>query len=269
MPSRLPAGLLVLVLIYSPHLMGAASGVTQTIGEAFDMQSNELLYRETHCLKSNNTARQVTYQTEEGQVIARKLIDYKSGMTTPSFVQQNLVTNETIKVELSGEEVTMSVLDTNQVPRNITRKRVSEKIPMVIDAGFDYFVQENWNQLVAGKTQIFQFPLASRAKLVELRLNPTTCSYDSETDQCFKLDVNSWLLRILVAPIELGYDTDLKRLKRYRGLSNIEDKKGKGMVVDIRYRYQDLPGTSCQMGEQFMGRPEFVLTKTNFSEKQL
>jgi hypothetical protein len=61
--------------------------------------------------------------------------------------------------------------------------------------------------------------------------------------------MNNWLLRMLVAPIELGYDAKLKRLTRYRWLSNIGDGKGEGLVVDIRYNYQDVPAMACGVND--------------------
>jgi hypothetical protein len=61
--------------------------------------------------------------------------------------------------------------------------------------------------------------------------------------------MNNWLLRMLVAPIELGYDARLKRLTRYRGLSNIGDGQGNGLVVDIRYNYQDVPAMACGVND--------------------
>ena len=36
--------------------------VTQTIGEAFDLKSDELLYSETHCLSRDALAREVFYR---------------------------------------------------------------------------------------------------------------------------------------------------------------------------------------------------------------
>ena len=54
---------------------------------------------------------------------------------------------------------------------------------------------------------------------------------------------------MLVTPIELGYDAKLKRLTRYRGLSNIGDGKGEGLVVDIRYNYQDVPAKACSVND--------------------
>ena len=44
---------------------------------------------------------------------------------------------------------------------------------------------------------------------------------------------------MLASPIELGYDSTLMRLSRYRGLSNINDDNGDGLVVDIKYQYQE------------------------------
>ena len=46
---------------------------------------------------------------------------------------------------------------------------------------------------------------------------------------------------MVVKPIELGYDPELRRLTRFRGLSNIGDENGNGLVVDIKYDYQDIP----------------------------
>ena len=135
-------------------------------------------------------------------------------------------------------------------------KRESNKIlsvadtagkPTVIDAGFDGFIRDNWKNLVSGGTQEFQFPLASRSSLVSLQVKSSVCSYETETDQCFTLEPSNWFFRMLASPIELGYDASLARLTRYRGLSNINDENGRGLVVDIRYRYQATAGTACSI----------------------
>jgi hypothetical protein len=44
---------------------------------------------------------------------------------------------------------------------------------------------------------------------------------------------------MLASPIELGYDSTLMRLNRYRGLSNINDDNGDSLVVDIKYQYKE------------------------------
>jgi hypothetical protein len=165
-------------------------------------------------------------------------------------VQRNFYSQESIEVELKQDELTMTVKDTNTTePGKVISTRPSPNLPVVIDAGFDTFVTTNWDSLLAGNNKSFQFPFAARESLVKLRIKPMSCTYDSEADQCFSLEMNNWFLRMLVDPIELGYDAKLKRLTRYRGLSNIGDGNGNGLVVDIRYNYQDVPVKACAVND--------------------
>lgn len=241
---------LVLSSFAMMHSAYASDVVAQTVGEAFDLESDQLLYSETHCLSKDALAREVIYRNVDGQLIAHKSLSYETGLTTPSFVQRNFYSQESIEVELKQDELTMTVRDANSSePGKVISTRPSPSLPVVIDAGFDEFVTANWDSLVAGEKKSFQFPFAARESLVKLRIKPVSCSYDSGTDQCFSLEMNNWFLRMLVAPIELGYDAKLKRLARYRGLSNIGDGNGNGLVVDIRYNYQDVPATACAVDD--------------------
>ena len=242
--------LLVLASFVTMHNGYAKDIVVQTIGEAFDLESDELLYSETHCLSRDALAREVIYRNVNGQLIAHKSLSYETGLTTPSFVQRNFYSQESIEVELKQDELTMTVRDVNSSePGKVISTQPSPNLPVVIDAGFDEFVTANWDSLVAGEKKSFQFPFAARESLVKLRIKPVSCTYDSGTDQCFRLEMNNWLLRMLVDPIELGYDAKLKRLARYRGLSNIGDSEGNGLVVDIRYNYQDMPAKACAVDD--------------------
>ena len=243
--------------------------VAQTIGEAFDLKSDELLYSETHCLSRDALAREVIYRNVDGELIAHKSLSYETGPTTPSFVQRNYYSQESIEVELKQDELTMTVRDVNSGgPGKVVSTQPSSRLPVVIDAGFDAFVTTNWDSLVAGENKSFQFPFAARESLVRLRIKPMSCTYDSETDQCFSLEMNNWFLRMLVDPIELGYDASLKRLTRYRGLSNIGDGKGNGLVVDIRYNYQDLPAKACAVDNLNLSKQakQPVLSQLVFSQ---
>jgi hypothetical protein len=186
-----------------------------TVGMAYDLKTDELLYSETHCVSEDSAKREVLYKDAEGKLMASKLLDYSSGATTPSFVQHNLYSSEFIEVGFEQGMVSMAIIDADS--REILKSRQaqpSQNLPIVIDAGFDSFVRQHWDSLVAGESHEFQFPLADRETLVELRIQTLGCSYSSQTDQCFRLDVANWLLRILVKPIELGYDKEARRLTR-------------------------------------------------------
>ena len=225
----------------------------RVIGEARDLESDEFLYREVYCANGNPEEMEVIYRNVEDRVIARKLLDYSSGPTTPSFVQQNFYSSEIIEVDLKAGKVTMAVLDAVKAePKKVISTQTDGTLPVVIDAGFDEYIRSNWDSLLAGEKQTFLFPFAERDKLIELRIKKAACSYPGENHQCFKLELSNWFIRMLVSPIELGYDPELQRLMRYRGLSNIGDGKGNGSVVDIRYDYQQIPELACSIGDQVL-----------------
>ena len=243
------------LLLWSLTTPLAAAGVTgEPVGMAYDLQSGELKYRETHCLNDAGSEREVLYHDAGGKLIARKLVDYRSGVTTPSFVQHNHYSSQSIEVGLQPDGVRMAVLDRDSGDTmRLAVAQPSDGLPVVIDAGFDGFVRQHWDQLVSGEKREFQFPFADRETLVELRIQPQACSYDSTADQCFRLDLANWFLRMMVQPIELGYDAQSRQLTRFRGLSNIGDEQGNGMVVDIRYSYQDGSSPACENLTQASG----------------
>ena len=240
--------LVLCALLVLAEPISADSKIGETVGLAYGLQSDELLYSETHCVSEDGAKREVFYQDVDSKLIASKLLDYSTGDTTPSFVQHNLYSGEFIEVGFEQGTVSMAIIDADsRETLKSAQAQPSQKLPFVIDAGFDAFVRQNWDSLVAGESHEFQFPLADRASLVELRIQRLGCSYLTDTDQCFRLDVANWLLRILVKPIELAYDNEARRLTRFRGLSNIGDATGDGLVVDIRYDYEDLHAQACQI----------------------
>lgn len=220
----------------------------RVVGDAYRLDGTDLLYRETHCGAEDKLSSEVFYQQGDGTLIAHKTLDYKSGPTTPSFVQHDVRTAERIQVSFNQEEIAMSVADSSRRElQNVYPVTDMRSKPIVIDAGFDEFIRQNWDQLVTGQAKEFDFPLASRASLVSLRIKSSICSYETEIDQCFTLEASNWFYRMLASPIELGYDSRLARLNRYRGLSNINDESGNGLIVDIRYRYPPVSGAVCSL----------------------
>ena len=230
----------------------------RVIGEAFDLDSSVPLYTETHCVSDNALTHDVLYRDMAQELIAHKALNYSTGPLTPSFVQHNFYSQEVIAVELRQDQLIMTVKAAgNPEPQEFLFPVSQASMPIVIDAGFDNFVTQNWNALVGGQSKQFQFPFAARESLVDLRVKAARCSYSSETDQCFILRLDNWLIGRLVSSIELGYDPVLKRLTRFRGLSNIGDAKGAGQSVDIRYRYQDMTALPCSLDDlKLMGIDE-------------
>jgi hypothetical protein len=260
--GRTKSHLVLCLLLVLAEPISAGSKTGETVGLAYDLKSDELLYSETHCVSEDGAEREVIYKDAESKLIASKQLDYSSGVTTPSFVQHNLYSSQFIEVAFEQGTVSMAIIDADsRETLKSAQAQPSQKLPVVIDAGFDVFVRQNWDSLVSGESHEFQFPLADRERLVDLRIKPLGCSYLTQTDQCFRLDVANWFLRMLVKPIELGYDSERRRLTRFRGLSNIGDENGNGLVVDIKYDYQNIPVEACQISEQTLtDKPESTVT---------
>lgn len=250
--------LFALVLLQVTQQAYAKEVSVRVVGAAFDLDSTAPLYTETHCVSDNALTHNVLYRDMEQELIAHKVLNYSSGPLTPSFVQHNFYSQEVIAVELRQDQLIMTVKAAgNPEPQEFLFPVSQASMPIVIDAGFDNFVTQNWNALVGGQSKQFQFPFAARESLVDLRVKAARCSYSNETDQCFILRLDNWLIGRLVSSIELGYDPVLKRLTRFRGLSNIGDAKGAGQSVDIRYRYQDMTALPCSLDDlKLMGIDE-------------
>ena len=250
--------LFALVLLQVTQQAYAKEVSVRVVGAAFDLDSTAPLYTETHCVSDNALTHDVLYRDMEQELIAHKVLNYSSGPLTPSFVQHNFYSQEVIAVELRQDQLIMTVKAAgNPEPQEFLFPVSQASMPIVIDAGFDNFVTQNWNALVGGQSKQFQFPFAARESLVDLRIKAARCSYSNETDQCFILRLDNWLIGRLVSSIELGYDPVLKRLTRFRGLSNIGDAKGAGQSVDIRYRYQDMMALPCSLDDlKLMGIDE-------------
>lgn len=196
------------------------------IGEAYDLQTQEKLYSEYHDYQGEQ--HRVIYLDPEGDIIADKQIDYSNGLATPNFTKV-IRGSDQVAIDWKNEKISITKNPGKQ-------KIIKAKTPLVIDAGFDHYVRQNWDKLIAGEKLSFYFPLPNRQTLAKLQIAKSTCTYTS-SDQCFELNVSNWLLKMLIAPIELGYQPQTQKLMRYRGLSNISDEQGNGFVVDIHYRY--------------------------------
>lgn len=241
---RITVALGALACLAGAYSAQANIAAPYVIGTAYDPDSQAHLYSEAHCSNGDSLAREVIYRDADSRLLAHKLLNYQTGPTTPSYRQNNLYAGESIAVEVRQDSVAMTVTDSAGMSKTVNAS-IDANLPLVIDAGFDAFVRDNWEELVSGQDKRFQFPFAGRESLVNLRIRPAPCSVDAGTNQCFLLELDNWALRLIVDPIELGYDAGSRRLVRYSGLSNIGDGKGEGQVVDIRYRYEDLPGAAC------------------------
>lgn len=216
----------------------ADRAVADVVGEAFDLAQGDLLYRELHYYSPDKLDHHVEYVDADGNDIAVKDVNYRRSFLAPEFRQKNFRYSEFMAVEWLDEKL---LIRYGNGPSDKAEKKVLfPDFPLVIDAGFDYFIRENWNSLLEGERIEFRYAAPSRLSLVDLVVESTPCDNSDNDMACFQISSPNWLIRLFLKSIELTYSVADQRLSRFSGLASMTDQYGDGLEVNIVYRYSSL-----------------------------
>lgn len=206
--------LLGLVLLSPVALFGSPGGRT-AVGTAYAQDTGYVLYTEHHFCRDDGRVCTVQYRDASGAMIAQKILDYRDSSIRPGL---------SITDYRSDLELTVAA---------------STREDLVVDAGFDNYVRSNWDQLERGDSVRFPFLVAGFDKPIDMRAERETSGDCHSSQLCLQVTVDSWLLGMLVSPIELAYSRHDRTLLRFSGVSNIKGSNGESLNVDIRYQYVD------------------------------
>ncbi len=206
--------MLFLLVVFSTTSLAAQSWATPSIlGKAYGKNTGAFLYSEQHFCSEQHLLCTVEYSDVSGEVFAKKRLDFRQSLVGPSLVMSAYRNQKEISIPASQND------------------------ELVIDAGFDNFVRGSWEELNDGKQISFPFlPVGfdKPLKMKALRSEKVGC----EAQQlCLDIKLDSWILAMIVDPIELSYSRSNKRLLHFSGMSNIRDKDGETQNVDIYYEY--------------------------------
>lgn len=212
-----------------------------TAGSAYNLETNVLLYRELYTALNELGEVRVDYVSPEGNTFATKTLTYQGEYFQPGFVLQDNRDNETVSAQFQGARLVLS-----HTANGDTREKViMDNARMVIDAGFDAFIQLHWTELVDDKKRkTFQFALPNRLSSIDLevrKINPQESPvYSSEFGANWvylRIAPAQKFISIFANPIFLAYDPNGKYLMRFQGRSNLDDDNGEPVDVRIEYEY--------------------------------
>ncbi|MCX2979810.1 hypothetical protein EYC98_02910 [Halieaceae bacterium IMCC14734] len=186
---------------------------TKVIGEARDLSSGELLYKELHRCDDDGILCSIAYVNEGGDVIAKKTMDYSRGAIAPVLQVNDYRFDREVVIDAEAEA------------------------GLVIDAGFDNFIRNNWQVLESSRKIRFNFLIPGRDSPLKMEAHQAVPEDCEANTLCLVVALDNWLLAAITDPILLTYSRDNRRLLRYRGISNLASNDGKSQVVDIRYTY--------------------------------
>lgn len=207
-------------------------------GTAFDTDDGQVLYRESHFLAMEGGAvreRLVLYRCADGTPFARKRVENAfASPWLPEFdmVDARIGYREGFSAKGQTPEVYVQEVGEDQ-PERETFDQIPEDL--VGDAGFDSFVQDHWEQLVAGETMRFKFLVPSRLDYMSFKVRQVREDrIDDRPVRVFRLALGG-LLGLIVSGIDVSYDSQSRTLMRFEGLSNVRDEEGDNYVARIDF----------------------------------
>lgn len=211
--------------------------------------NGSVIYEERHAV--NGTCEDGVFRPQQHEVayhksgseesFARKALEYETSVLRPAvdFVQPTF--DETMEITYPEPE---TLLINWQTPRgDAERFEVAYPPNTVVDAGFDNFVRQNWQSVVAGEPVEFRFLGPTRGEHYGFVLERVE-NERVDADHVVQIRPTGMVLRFLVDPIVLGY-SDSGALSDYLGLTNIRKNQEENHTAHIRYSVETSP--DCEL----------------------
>ena len=216
-------------------LPNALADTIEYRGTAIDPSSHRVLYSETHIVQRDNgrqSLRVVLYQCGDGTTFARKRVDYAASAIAPDFELIDARDGYREGVRRMHERIDAFAGAGSQSVRNTA---LTPSATLVADAGFDAFVDNNWNALIAGRTLALQFTVPAKGKAYDFKLGKqATTVIDGVPAVVFRLQMGG-LLSLFAPHIDVAYSIATHQLLRFTGITNIRHADGRQIVAQINF----------------------------------
>mgnify|MGYP001209399635 CR=1 FL=1 len=206
-------------------------------GTAVDRENGDVLYRESHFVALQGEKvreRLVLYRCADGTPFARKRVaEVLDTPWLPEFDMTDARLDYREGVSKEGQALKIFVDKPDEEPE---QELVADApADLVGDAGFDRFVQDQWDKLVAGETVHFHFLVPSRLDYMGFKVKQIAeLSIEQRPVRVFRLALGG-LLGLIVSGIDVSYDAESRTLLRFEGLSNVRDAEGENYVARIDF----------------------------------
>lgn len=205
-------------------------------GRAYEPETQNLLYTEEYKQVSNNKV-QVNYFEASGAPFAEKQLDYNNGKYAPLLSQFSQRQGEEIKFK-NNKQDQLELHYKKFADKQEKRRSISKNETLVVDAGFNHFIIDNWNALKNGERKQLSYLVPAKLRTFDLIAYKSKGPCPAE-ELCLKVAAKNIFIRLFTKSIQVRYDASSKRLLSYRGRSNIANADGYYPEVSIQYSYYD------------------------------
>lgn len=226
---------LILLSMLVSSFAHATEVMRERVGYAYAAGSGSLLYSEHHqeWWKEGRILRDtVTYRDADGNIIGEKHVDFRSRESAPGFLLRNIRTGHAEGAAAASNKLEVSFRRNQGAPLKKGALDLPENA--IVDAGFDRFVENNWESLMRGETFVRPFLVPSRLQFIDFRIRRVDDGSEPER-ATFEMAIDAALLRLFAPAIRVIYDTRSRTLLEYDGVSNIRNGQGENLDVEIRF----------------------------------
>jgi hypothetical protein len=209
-------------------------------GAAYNLKTGKLAYRELISRLDDTNQVHVNYARPNGTIFARKTLNYNTEIFQPGLEFNDDRDDETVQAAFDGGRLIL----THRVKGDSRSKTLYDTAKLVIDAGVDAYIQQQWDKITAGKKVEFDVADArhlgtERFAIKEIGAGDSPLAYKGAGAnwKYFKVDTANKLSSIFTESIYYAYDPDGKYLMRYQGRANIDSDSGEALDVRMEYEY--------------------------------
>lgn len=253
-PSAFLTRACAVVLALATALPGFAHAEAFTLMRrafAYAPDSNTLLYTEEHRETWENgkmLESQVRYLGPDQALLAQKTIDFRKNRTAPDFQLKDFRDGYQEGATLEGDRIRVTARRNDQ--QDVKSRELEVPAPVVVDGGFNEFVLERWNDLLAGKTIQFHFVAPIEQDYFAFQVEPVkTLQVDGRKHMRLEMKPVSSVVRLFVGTVQLTYDVEKRHLLQFEGMTNLNDERGKSMIARLIYPLEEVkkqPGDMAQ-----------------------
>jgi len=215
-------------------------------GAARARHRQDFLYGERHILVYHDgrlTERMVLYTCADGAPFARKRVSYVDP-AAPDFFFDDASNGMREGVGSQGGERSVFFRANRIEPEKSAP--VPHAPDLVVDAGFDAFIQAHWSALMNGTPLPLKFLVPSRLQVMSFEVQHLRGGYfDGKPTEVFRMKL-SGVLGLVWPGIEVAYDAAEHILVHYEGLSDLRDASGDNLQASIVFHAGERKPTSAQ-----------------------
>lgn len=225
---------MILILLLSFNIN--ASNIESFYGDA--SIGGKKIYREDHEVIFDEKGKALEAETKyidvDGNQIATLKSNFRSSITLPEHTYKDLRTGNMYGVRLEGKKVVLFQQEKDKEEKTkILDKDFAKDRLQVGCQGLNYYFRDHLEEVVAKKTVPVVLMIPGNLDTYDFKLHFVK---QNENIYEFEVYIENWFLRIFAPKLEFKYDSKLRQIVWYKGLSNVADKNGKPQNVLIDYK---------------------------------